>query len=88
MPAFSDVPIGGIVGVATIDGVLRPGTVDHAAFVANRAAVDVRWHMTERFRIVLRDARPTPFVATPGRQRWWTPPAEVVARAVAGGARR
>lgn len=85
IPNFGEIETGGIVGVATIHGVLRPGTVDHSgAPRADRPDVDARWHMTDQFGIVLRDARPTTFVPTPGRQRWWTPPADVVERALRG----
>jgi hypothetical protein len=79
LPSYFDLPRGGVVGVAKVDGVLHPYTpADHARYTAsvasleaNRADVDVRWHMQEQFGFVLANVRPTPFVPCAGFQRFF-----------------
>lgn len=55
---------GGIVGVATIYGALKPCS-------AASDACGHAWHMHEQHGFLLRDVWPLPFLAVPGRQRWF-----------------
>jgi hypothetical protein len=71
LPKHGDLARGGVIGVGRLDGVLNQGTGDHAALLANRDDVDVRWHMVEQFGFVLADVRPTPFVPCAGFQRFF-----------------
>lgn len=86
VPPFKDVVRGGIVGIATLSGVLRPGTVDHAALLANSTGYDLRWHMAEQYGFVLRDIRRTRFVPYSGALGFFSVPDEIVAQALAGAA--
>lgn len=83
LPSFKDVIRGGIVGVATLSGVLRPGTIDHAPLLANSVGVDLRWHMhEEQYGFVLRDIRRTRFVPWSGALGFFNVPDDIVAQAL------
>lgn len=81
-------PLGGIVAVAVLDGVLRPGNdADRAALLASRF-VDLRWHMPEQYGFVLRDVRPTPFIPCRGMQGFFPVDAAIATAALEGAERR
>ena len=61
-------PLGGVVGVATIHDVIAPcaGWIDNVYRNCSRV-----WHMHDQHGFLLRDVRPLAFLAVPGRQRWF-----------------
>ena len=61
---------GGIVGVATVHDVIDP-CIDASGWLRNVGPCGQRWHMHEQHGFLLADARPLPFLAVPGRQRWF-----------------
>ena len=58
---------GGIVGVASIHDVIGPCE----GWMGNDGPCRRRWHMHEQHGFLLRNVRPLPFLAVPGRQRWF-----------------
>jgi hypothetical protein len=62
IPPVGHLPMGGIVGRATVVGVVRPGCVEYPP------GLESRWHMREQFGYLLKDPQPTPFVAWTGQQ--------------------
>lgn len=83
VPDFKEVVRGGIIGIATLSGVLRPGTIDHAPLLANSVGVDLRWHMhEEQYGFVLRDIRRTRFVPWSGALGFFNVPDDIVAQAL------
>lgn len=80
IPPVDELPMGGVVGRATVTGLVRPWFNEHAPGSATKpsvpvgpdprvfpAGVDPRWHMAWQFGYLLADARETPFV----RWRGW-----------------
>jgi hypothetical protein len=84
---------GGVVGYTEIDGVLPPTDgvlIDFhkaksqiASFRSNVPNADrmLRWKMEAQYGFVLKNTRQIPFIACPGRQRWFYLPADVETRA-------
>ena len=72
IPPWGDpsLPRGGIVGIATIYAVASP-CVDPTGWLRDVGPCERRWHMHEQYGFLLRDVRPLPFLAVPGRQRWF-----------------
>ena len=58
---------GGVVGIATIHDVVEP-CADPGGWIKPCARL---WHMHDQHGFLLRDVRPLPFLAVPGRQRWF-----------------
>lgn len=65
IPPVGHLPMGGIVGRATVTGIVRPVTGEPPKYPDG---VDPRWHMQERFGYLLSGARATPFVPWVGAQ--------------------
>lgn len=77
---------GGIIGIARLDGVLRPKSgklvsEDEAAFSAHHpdAAEILKWWMPEQYGFVLRDVRPLPFLPMRGALSFFDAPADMEA---------
>jgi hypothetical protein len=62
IPPIEELPMGGIVGRATVTGLVRPWAGTYPA------GVDGRWHVREQFGYLLTGARTTPFVPWRGCQ--------------------
>ncbi|MFI5296511.1 MAG: hypothetical protein ACHREM_00315 [Polyangiales bacterium] len=75
--------MGGIIGVATVVGVVRRGEDPRLAIALPESEKDVqyRWWMG-MFALILSDVRPTPFVPCTGRLGFFRVPGEIVARAL------
>lgn len=67
-PQFEAFQRGGIVGRATILGVIRPGDDSSArVWVEEMPGLDLRWWDREQFSFVLSDAEPLPITPCKGR---------------------
>lgn len=67
VPRRADLPLGGIVGRATIRGVIRPGAHGIAeAWVKAIPGLDLRWWDPEQFGFVLSDVEQLPFTPLKG----------------------
>jgi hypothetical protein len=73
IPPVGYLPMGGIVGRATVVGIVRPMTTEYPD------GVDSRWHMREQNGYLLKDQRPTPFVPWAGCQSAIVAPAALLA---------
>lgn len=83
-------PLGGIVGRATLVDVIKPHTEPITWTVqaptepgSFRVGADLRWWMREQFGFVLSDVRPTPFVPCKGALGFWDVPGDVLAKVLA-----
>ena len=73
IPPIGYLPMGGIVGRATVTGVVRPMTTEYPG------GVDKRWHMRESYGYLLKDPQETPFVPWRGAQAAVEAPAVLLA---------
>ncbi len=76
IPPVGFLPMGGIVGRATVTGVVRPKF--GASVGPYPDGVDPRWHFVDQFAYVLERARPTPFISWVGSQAAVTAPASLL----------
>lgn len=93
-PSLKEIPRGGIVGIATLVGVIEPVmgkrasqlgsqvTIDTRAFKTSAGTLDLRWHMPEQYGFVLEDVVPTTFVPCSGALGFWRVPPALAARAM------
>ncbi len=73
----ASLPLGGIVGVARVEGVIDP---------TGLAPDDqARWHFPDSFGLVLTDVRPLAFVKHPGSLGFFRVPEKIAARAMSDG---
>jgi len=77
IPSVGHLPMGGIVGRASVTGIIRPMAA-HAQALAEYHGADRRWHMCEQFGYLLKDPRSTPFVAWAGSQSAVAAPAALL----------
>jgi hypothetical protein len=68
IPPIGHLMTGGIVGRASVTGIVRPMAAHAKALAEYPDGVDRRWHMEDQFGYLLKDPRPTPFVAWTGQQ--------------------
>lgn len=71
------IPCGGIVGIASVCGVVRPSGAFETSHVTN---LDLRWHMRGQFGAILQWVLPLPFMPYKGGRSLFTVPDEVVLR--------
>lgn len=66
MPTHDRLLRGGIVGAATLTGVMRPGMADHRPALSDYPTLDLRWHMLEQHGFVLEGVSEVPFIPMRG----------------------
>lgn len=84
LPKYADIVRGGIIGVATLVGVVPPNTSSLYPALHYPEGVDGRWHMREQYAFILRDIRPTAFVPWNGSLGFFEVGDDIAAQAIAG----
>jgi len=79
IPKLADLPMGGIVGRATVVGRVSPYPEDAPAAGRYRPGIDPRWHIRLQHGYLLDGARETPFVPWRGWQGPVQAPADLLA---------
>jgi hypothetical protein len=86
VPHYPAVPRGGIIGRATIVGMVTPkGEVQLCGKPRLDRPLDERWHIPGQHGYVLANVRAVPFVKCPGMLGFWRVPEDVLAALAAGG---